>query len=252
MGRRLADGVGRLGTLLLDQLYPPACLCCEAPLAQPHALCGACFRQLRPITPPLCPVLGLPFEVPLGPEARSAQAIAAPPPFARARAAVVYTAVARTLVSRLKYGDRPELARFCGRLMAAAGHEFWAAGPVLVPVPLHLSRQFERRYNQSAGLCREIARLTGLAVDAGLIRRRRRTRQQVGLSAGQRERNVEGAFAVHPEALARLRGRGAVIVDDVVTTGSTVNAVARALRRAGVERIEVLSFARVVAGLDAA
>jgi ComF family protein len=199
----------------------------------------------------MCPVLGLPFAVSLGPEARSAEAIADPPPFFRARSAVVYNEIARALVSRLKYADRPELARLCGRLMAVAGGEFWPARPVLVPVPLHKARQFARRYNQSAELGRAIAAITGLAIEDRLVNRHRPTRQQVGLSASQRARNVEGAFGVDGDALARLGGRGVVLVDDVITTGSTVKAVARALARAGVERVEVLSFARVVPGLDA-
>ena len=92
----------RLGTLLLDQLYPPVCLACDAPVATADALCTTCFRGLRPITAPLCPILGLPFEVSLGPDAVSAEAIAHPPNFDRARSAVVYNPMARGLVGNLK------------------------------------------------------------------------------------------------------------------------------------------------------
>ena len=122
--------------------------------------------------------------------------------------------------------------------------------PVIVPVPLHRSRLFERRYNQSLELARAIGRVTGLPVDAGLARRTRRTRQQVGLSADARQRNVAGAFAIHPSTAARLGGRPVLLVDDVITTGSTVKALTRAFRRAGVEHVDVLSFARVVTGSD--
>lgn len=248
LGAGAADLLRRIGGALLDQLYPPACLNCDTAIASADALCPGCFAQLRPITAPLCPRLGLPFEVASGPDTVSAEAIADPPPFDRARSAVVYNEIARRLVSRLKYGDRPELARFCARLMAAAGHELWADGPVLVPVPLHRFRQLERRYNQSAELARALARITGLRADPLLVSRVRRTRQQVGLSAGARQRNVAGAFAARPDALARLAGRRVVIVDDVITTGSTVKAVTRALHRAGVRQIDVVSFARVVTG----
>lgn len=240
------------GRAVLDTLYPPLCLNCEAAVAEADALCATCFRQLRPITAPMCPRLGLPFQISLGPDALSAEAIADPPPFDRARSAVIYNEVAQGLVSRLKYGDRPELARFCGRLMANAGNELWAAGPVLLPVPLHAARAIGRRYNQSLELGRAIAGFTGLAVDPLLVRRIKPTRRQVGLGAEARARNVAGAFAAHPEALARTRGRPVVIVDDVITTGSTVRAVTRALRKAGVERIDVISFARVVSGEIAA
>ncbi len=242
--------VARLGSALLDLVYPPTCLDCDAPIAAHAALCPGCFARLRPITQPWCPVLGLPFEISIGPEVRSAEAIADPPPFDRARSAVLYNEVARAIVSRLKYGDRPELAGFCARLMHPAGMEFWAEGPVLVPVPLHRWRQFERRYNQSTELARALARLTGLSVDTGLVARSRRTRQQVGLSNEARQRNVAGAFTAHPEALRRLKGRGVVLVDDVITTGSTVKAITRELRRAGVGKIDVISFARVVTGAE--
>lgn len=238
----------RIGAAALDLLYPPVCLGCDTAVAEADALCPRCFSRLRPITAPLCPRLGLPFEIPMGPDAVSAEAVADPPPFDRARSAVVYNEVARRLVGRMKYGDRPELARFCARLMAAAGRELWRAGPVLVPVPLHRARQFERRYNQSTELARALSRFTGLAVDSLLVSRVRPTRQQVGLTAEQRQRNVAGAFAARPDALKRLAGRGVVIVDDVITTGSTVKSVARALHKAGVRQIDVISFARVVVG----
>ena len=247
---RLVGAARRAGVAVLDQLYPPLCLHCETAVATADALCPRCFAQLRPISAPYCPVLGLPFEIPLGADARSAEAIADPPPFRRARSAVLYNEVARKLVARLKYGDRPELARFCARLMAQAGHELWESAPVIVPVPLHRVRQFERRYNQSAELARALGRVTGLRVDPGLVKRTRRTRQQVGLSADARQRNVAGAFAVRPDAALRLKGRGVVILDDVITTGATIKAVTRALNRAGIDQVDVMSFARVVSGAD--
>ena len=247
---RLGRALGRLGIFALDQLYPPGCAACNAPLSAEDGLCASCFGALRPISAPLCPVLGIPFDVDPGPGAVSAEASAAPPPFARLRAAVAYGPVAGALVGRLKYGDRPELARFCVRMMAAAGREFWDAAPVLVPVPLHASRQRLRRYNQAMLLARELGRLTGLRVDPHLVRRHRRTRQQVGLSGEGRLRNVRGAFSLHPRALERLGGRPVLLVDDVYTTGATVKAVARVLGRGGIAAPDVLTFARVVIGED--
>ena len=249
-GSQLGAGIAALGRLLLDQLYPPACIACQSPLLGGDSLCPACFAGLGQISAPFCPVLGLPFDTDPGAEALSTEALADPPPFARARAAVRYGEVAGTLVSRLKYGDRPELARFCARLMASAGRDFWASNPVLVPVPLHASRLRFRRYNQSALLAQELARQTGLAVDPHLVRRHRKTRQQVGLSGDGRLRNVQGAFSVHPLFMQRVQGRPVVLVDDVYTTGATVKAVTRVLKRAGAAEINVLTFARVVIGED--
>lgn len=252
-GAIVKAGLGALrgiGGALLDLAWPPTCLNCHAPVAEADALCPACFARLRPITAPMCPRLGLPFEVDLGPGALSAEALADPPPFRRARSVVIYDEVARALVSRLKYGDRPELAGFCARLMAAAGAEFWADNPVLVPVPLHRFRQFRRRYNQSTELARALAGRLGLALDPLLVTRHRPTRRQVGLSARQRQRNVAGAFRVHPDSVARLAGRPVVLIDDVITTGATIRAITHALNRAGIHAVDVLSFARVVVGAE--
>ncbi|WP_248305162.1 ComF family protein [Devosia sp. 1566] len=249
LARGAVAGMRWLGLAVLDQLYPPVCLRCEAPTAHSDGLCAGCFAQLRPISAPLCPRLGIPFEFSLGADAVSAEALADPPPFERARAAVVYNEVARTLISRLKYRDRPELAKFCARLMASAGHELWAGKPaVLVPVPLHRRRQRERRYNQSAEMALHLSRLTGVVADLSLVSRIKPTRQQVGLSSTGRQRNVQGAFAVHPDLPVRLAGRRVVLVDDVYTTGATTKAVTRVLLRAGVEQVDVITFARVVVG----
>jgi predicted amidophosphoribosyltransferase len=109
-------------------------------------------------------------------------------------------------------------------------------------------RQFSRRYNQSTELARALGRITGLPVEPGLVMRRKHTRQQVGLSADARQRNVAGAFVAHPDLVVRLRGRRVVIVDDVITTGSTVKAVTRAMKAGGAAQVDVVSFARVVTG----
>ena len=244
----------RLGRSLfgsgLDLLYPPTCLDCGAPIATADALCSGCFGKLRPITAPYCPRLGVPFQHDLGPGALSAEAIAEPPPFERARSAVLYNEVARAVVSRMKYGDRPELAMFCARLMHRAGHDLWGADAVLVPVPLNRWRQFGRRYNQSTELARALGRLTGIALEPSLVRRHRNTRQQVGLTREARHRNVAGAFAAHPDLVGRLRGRRVILVDDVITTGSTIAAITRTLTKAGVDKVDVISFARVVVGQE--
>lgn len=247
---RPAELLQRFGRSVLDLLYPPTCLDCHAPIAAADALCPACFGRLRPITAPYCPRLGIPFQHDPGPGALSAEAIAEPPPYDRSRSAVLYNAVARAVVSRLKYGDRPELAGFCARLMVRAGHELWGEDAVLVPVPLNRWRQFGRRYNQSTELARALGRLTGMPVEPGLVARHRNTRQQVGLSRDARHRNVAGAFRSPPNLAARLRGRRIVLVDDVITTGSTIAAVTRVLQKSGVEKVDVISFARVVVGQE--
>ncbi|MCF6326981.1 MAG: ComF family protein [Devosiaceae bacterium] len=249
----------RFGSSILDLIYPPVCMHCSGVTGAADVLCAKCWMKMRPITHPLCPVLGLPFEYFLGKGAISAEAIANPPIFDRARSALVHNEVARTLISRLKFGDREEMATFCARMMVFAGSELFGDNadplvkkdrPVLVPVPLHPGRQWQRRYNQSTLLARAIARQAGLKIEPLLVRRVKPTRPQIGLSARQREKNVNGAFAVVPQLLEKLQGKRVVIVDDVITTGSTVNAISAELKKNGVERIDVISFSRVVIGID--
>lgn len=234
------------GRALLDLLYPPLCLACDAPVATSGTLCVTCFMRLRAITAPFCPVLGLPFDKPQPAGTLSLPAIADPPPFGRARSAVLYGEVARSLVSRLKYGDRPEIAAFCARFMARAAADLWGENAVLVPIPLHARRLLRRRYNQSTEIARTLSRLTGVPLLTGLLRRRRDTRQQVGLTATGRARNIGGAFTTSPAISRRLAGRRVILVDDVITTGATVKAATRALRSSGVMDIDIVSFARVL------
>jgi len=236
----------RVAGLSARLLFPPACPGCRRLVAEPFALCGECWPRLRFIERPWCEVLGTPFSHELGDGIVSADAIANPPPFARARAAVSHTGVARQMVLSLKFGDRTELAPTMARWMMRAGAELVADAEAVVPVPLHRGRFFRRRFNQSAELARALCRLSGRRFLPDAVVRIRATRQQVGLGAREREENVRGAFAVPPRARIGVAGRRVLVVDDVYTTGMTAAAVARALRRAGAAEVDVLTFARVL------
>jgi len=158
----------------------------------------------------------------------------------------VHTDIARQLVSRLKYGDRTDLAPWMARWMARAGAELIEIADVVVPVPLHRLRLWQRRYNQSAELARALCAKTGLAFEPGALARKRRTRPQVGLTAKQRAENVRGVFTVPPDRQIAVNGRAVLLIDDVLTTGATIDAAARALAKAGAERVLILTFSRVM------
>jgi ComF family protein len=231
----------------LDTLYPPTCLACRAATDRHDALCPRCWRTMRFIERPFCERLGTPFEHDLGQGLISPQAMADPPAFARARAVARFEdGPARTLVHRLKYSDRAELARPIARWMARAGADVLADADLLAPVPLHALRLWRRRFNQAAALTAEISRETGRPCDLTAIRRVKATKSQVGLSRAQRAENVQGAFRVAEGAA--MRGLNVVLIDDVLTSGATANAATRALLRAGAKRVDVLVFARVVTG----
>jgi ComF family protein len=243
LGHLLA-GLRRIG---LDALYPPTCLACRAATGQAGALCGACWRAMRFIERPFCERLGTPFEQDLGEGLLSPQAIADPPVFRRARAVVRFEdGPARRLVHRLKYSDRGDLAAPLGAWMARAGSDLLTDADAIVPTPLHAMRLWTRRFNQAAALACAIAQTAGKPFEPQWLLRVKSTRSQVGLSRDQRARNVQGAFRAAPGA--PIKGLRIILVDDVLTSGATANAAARALLRAGASDVDLLVFARVVTG----
>lgn len=229
-------------------LFPPVCLGCRDLVASPGTLCAECWPAVRFLERPWCPVMGTPFPHDMGEGYLSGEAIADPPPFARARSAVAYGGVASRMVQALKFSDRTDLAPWMARWMLRAASELIPDADLVVPVPLHRRRFFSRRFNQSAELARAFARLSGLCYGPEVLVRRRVTRRQVGLGARQREENVRGAFLVPPEGEMALRGKRVILVDDVYTTGATVGAATRALKRGGAREVDVLTFARVLPG----
>jgi ComF family protein len=243
---RLGKGALAAWRSVLGLLYPPTCIACQAATGEPHALCAACWSGIRFIERPFCERLGTPFAVDLGQPLLSPAAMADPPVFERARAVAEYDGTASLLVHRLKYNDRPELARALGAMMARAGAELLREADVIVPVPLHRWRLWRRRFNQAMALSRVVAGRSGVPCDPFLLARVKRTRRQVGLTKAQRQDNLQGAFRVPPDARARLKGRRVLLVDDVLTTGATANAASRALLRGGAASVDVLAFARVV------
>lgn len=246
-----AAGFARAALLAaLDTVLPPLCIACRGPLGTPGGLCPECWAKVSFIAPPYCDRLGIPFPHDPGPGVLSMEAIADPPAYGRARAAVRYDDVARGLVHHLKYGDRLDLAATMGRWMAHAGRGLIAEADALVPVPLHWRRLWGRRFNQAAVLAHAVAATSGTQpppVLCGALKRVRATPQQVGLSRGERASNVQGAFAVTGDGKAAIAGRRIVLIDDVLTSGATIDGCVRTLLRAGAGNVDVLVFARVVA-----
>ena len=242
---RAVDLLRRSAQVAIGLVYPPTCIACQAATCDAHALCAACWARLRFSERPYCERLGIPFPVDCGQPVLSPAAVADPPVFGRARAVALYDDTARALVHRLKYGDRLELALALGGMMVRAGAELVREADVIVPVPLHPLRLWRRRFNQAMALAGVVSRASGVPCDPFLLSRVKRTIPQVGLTKTQRQDNLQGAFRVPRQARAHLKGRRVLLVDDVVTTGSTANAASRALLRGGAIRVDVLAFARV-------
>lgn len=219
---------------------PARCAGCGTIVDEVHSFCPDCWTQVEFLGDAGCSSCGLPLEATEA--VQCGLCIAKPPRIQRTRSAVAYDDLSRSIALRLKYGRKVALARTMARYMAPLVGSVEEA--ILVPVPLHRSRLWQRGFNQSALVARELARATGHRSDPRLLRRVKRTPALKGMSLRQRRKVVAGAFSVDPSA--ELDGRTVVLVDDVLTTGSTANACARALKRAGAGRVELISWARVI------
>jgi ComF family protein len=228
----------------VDFALPPRCPACGTILAEPHRLCIACWQDLTFLGEPCCVRCGLPFEYGGEGDAECGRCLAEPPSFDRLRAAVAYGEVARGVALKLKHGGRPGVAETLAAFMLR--HLEPATDALLVPVPLHRWRIWRRGYNQAALIAAALARRSGLVAAQDILRRTRATPMLKGLGRRERALAVRGAFKVTEEGKARLRGRPVVLVDDVYTSGATAGACARALKRAGAARVDVLCWARVI------
>ena len=232
---------------LADLFYPPTCAGCGVRTGSHRSLCPSCWRGVRFIERPYCEVMGSPFSHDLGAGILSAEAIAELPPFDRLRSAAVHDRTVRDLVHGLKYRDSLDLAPMMAAWMLRASDGAVAACDGLIPIPLHRSRLISRKYNQAAELARHLGKLSGKPLMPATLVRVKRTAQQVGLSANARKENVRGAFAIGRGRDNDVFGRRIVLIDDVYTTGATVAAAARVLKKAGAADITVLTFARALA-----
>ncbi len=235
-----------VGQKLLDFLYPPRCLKCDAATATGAGLCGMCWLDVSFVEAPYCGSCGRPFELDPGIDTLCALCIAEEPTFDRMRSALIYDDASRSLVTGFKYADRTDRAPVFGKWLARAGTELIETCDLIVPVPLHRSRLLSRRFNQSALLAQALGAEALVPVGVDVLQRTRRTKQQVGLTPAKRHRNVRGAFDVRPKAVNLVKDKVIILVDDVVTSGATVEASIRALRKAGARAVDVLCLARTL------
>ncbi len=240
------SGLRRAARIALDALLPPHCLSCRAVTDEPGTLCAACWRTMQFLAPPFCACCGFPFEYEPGGDALCGACSRRSPAFDRARAVLRYDDSSRGLILGFKHADKTHAAPAFGRWMARAGAGLLAEESIIVPVPLHWTRLFHRRYNQAALLALALARVARMPAAPDLLIRRRATPSQGRLGAAARRRNVAGAFVVRPRRRSLIDGKRVLLVDDVLTTGATADACARALKRGGARAVDVLVLGRVV------
>ena len=226
---------------LVNFALPPVCGLCQGRLDHPGALCADCWRQLHFLAEPYCDACGLPFSMPVEGVALCAACLTAPPLFTKARAALVYDDVCRQLISRFKYGDQLHLLPVFLPWLERAVQPLRPDLDLIVPVPLHWQRLWSRRYNQAGLLAARLGQQIAVPVAQQALQRRKATARQVGMTRTQRQKNVHKAFAVRQD----VRGQTILLVDDVYTTGATLEACTQVLMDSGAKEVRVLTLARV-------
>jgi len=230
----------------LHMIYPPQCIACDALVTTDFGLCGPCWRDTPFISGLVCDLCGTPLPgEDGGSPVHCDDCLMIARPWSQGRAAMLYGGTARDLVLGLKHADRLDLARPLGGWLLRAAESIVRPGMLIAPVPLHWRRLFKRRYNQSAILATEVARLAQLETCPDLLLRKRPTGSQDGRSRDGRFANVQDAISLHPRRAKSADGRHILLVDDVMTSGATLAACAEACLAGGASEISVLVLSRV-------
>lgn len=231
---------------IIEIFLPPRCIKCGAILAQ-DGLCAECYNELNFISAPYCHKCGHPFET----QNTGKKMLCATcskkkkTPFRYNRSALCYDEASKNLILALKFMDKTENAKVLAKWLNIAGKDIWEEGvDILVPIPLHYTRLVKRKYNQSALLAKELSKLCHVPVDYTSVIKHKATKPQVAFSGKERIQNVKGVFSVKHQD--KIKGKRVVLIDDVMTTGSTLKECALAIKAAGAKSVDTLTVARVI------
>lgn len=236
-------GFKHVSSLCVDFIWPPHSLLSGKPVCAEDL---GLWNDIVFLDTPACARCGFPFEFNPGTETLCGACSASPPKFDRARAAIAYDETSRKMVLDFKHGGYTDGLDFFATQLGRVGRDILESADFLIPVPLHPKRLRQRRFNQSALLARALSRQCGLPYLTQGLKRIKNTPSQGAFTGLGRARNVRGAFQINPAKTALIKGAHMVLIDDVYTTGATLNACARTLRKAGAAQIDVLTLMRVV------
>lgn len=228
----------------LRGVYPTRCLICGTVVAEDAGLCTSCWRDVPFLGGLTCDLCGAPLPGHSNRAELCDECLATPRPWQKGRAAILYQGEGKRLVMALKHGDRQDIAPVAAGWMTKVGRPLLQRDTLIAPVPLHWRRLLQRRFNQAALLSRELARHTGHTHSPDLLIRLRHTPSTRGQGRAARFQQMENAFALNPKNRISLRGRPVLIIDDVMTTGATLAAVAQICHDAGASHLSVLLLAR--------
>lgn len=238
--------------IIINFLNPPKCIYCHTQLMDNMGLCFDCWAKAQLISAPICDITGTPLpydDTSFGEALYSLEAIHHPPTYDKARIAVKFNAISQRLIHQLKYQDQGHLAPLLAKMIHNAARDIIPENKddaVICAVPLYHWRYVSRRFNQADLLAKNISKLSEIAYLPKLVTRKKATKTQVGLKRDERKKNVAHAFKVNEKWVKHAANKTIFIVDDVVTTGATVDEIAKCLKGAGLGPIYTLAFAKVI------
>ncbi|NCY12444.1 MAG: ComF family protein [Burkholderiaceae bacterium] len=233
-----------LASVLLDMALPPLCLNCDAPVSRNQSLCPDCWKAISFISDPCCQRCGLPFEVPVEAGTLCTDCLTDPPDYTAGRSVFLYDDASKEMILKFKHGDQMHPAIAMGEWLAKAASDFMPQLDVIIPVPLHYWRLWRRRYNQAALLAQKISQFTGKPVDLQVLQRVKPTHSQGHHNRTERHKNMSKAFRVSSSRREQIDGKTVLLVDDVLTTGSTIHSLATTLKQSGAKRVTAWTMFR--------
>lgn len=236
----------KMGQKTLDFILPPLCLQCHTLVLQQGGLCASCWQKISFISKPFCKSCGFPFDLPLELESICGPCAREKPPFTRARAAVYYNEISKPLILRFKHGDALHMTPLFTEWLYQAGQDLFEQAEYIAPIPLHWSRLVYRGYNQAAILSHKLSKKTKITHAPDLLKRKKRTPSQGTLTAKERDKNVSNAFKLNKKYDQFVRDKHILLIDDVLTSGATVQACAKVLKKSGAKQVDILTLARVI------
>lgn len=238
--------IKNVSSKLLDFILPPQCINCSTSVLQQGGLCADCWEKIHFISKPFCSICGFPFNISIENENICAPCARKSPLFARARAAVYYNDASKPMILRFKHADALHITPLFAEWLYQAGYDLFPQAEYLVPIPLHWSRLVYRGYNQAALLSQKLSKKTKIPHLPDLLERIRRTPSQGELTSKEREKNVSNAFKLNKKYEQLIHDKHILLIDDVFTSGATVQACTKILKKSGAKQIDILTLAKVI------
>ena len=227
---------------ILNFLLPPHCPICGKQIWDHHAVCGECFGKLHFISGAICQKCGKPL--PYKEAQVCASCLKKPPIYNRAISILKYNETSKALILPFKHADNIELTPLLSQWMSRKGKDLILECDCIIPVPLHITRLFKRKYNQSALLAKSLSKIYKKEYLPSVLVRSKRTESQGHMSSTQRKQNIKNAFKI--QNADRIKGKKVLLIDDVMTTGATINECTKVLLKAGAKSVSILTLARVI------